>query len=157
MRYRHLFSTKITVCFVALFIVAGLSVLVSRVSGTKSEAFQEEKAVHKTTAVVTGKVYVRYDEGNHVYQHYDGYLVERRAGDEEWRIYFRIESFDQLEDSQRSELMRLEMQRFLEGNVRYRIKDRAWYEGINVGDKITVLYRPWSDNTIEVVSVIRPT
>ena len=101
-------------------------------------------------------MYVCFYEGTHVYKHDDGYTVSRNPGFEEWRVYYRIDNFDQLHEPLRNRLLQLEEERATKGTPRYTIQTQEWYEGIRVGDKLTVLYRPTGDEVIEVVSIPEP-
>src|SRR5215472_13655076 len=81
----------------------------------------EHKTVRETTATVMGKEHVQFDEANHSYMHEDGYQVQRKAGEEEWRIYYRIDNFDQIEEPVRSRLLEAERERDSTGRLRFRI------------------------------------
>jgi hypothetical protein len=108
--------------------------------------------VRETTGTVIAKRHVRFDEANHSYVSEDGYLVERQAGDEEWRIYNRIDNFDQIEEPTRSRLLESETERALSARLRFRIVGKDQYDWIDVGDRLNVGWRWINDDKVEVVT-----
>jgi hypothetical protein len=64
--------------------------------------------------------------------------VERQAGDEEWRIYYRIDNFDQITSSIKNKLLETEQERIIKGNYRFTIVSQDQYNYIQVGDKLSV-------------------
>lgn len=139
---------------ILLLVLVGFALL--RLGKNIEAGIIDAKTVRRTTATVTGKVYVRFDEGDHSYAHDNGYKVNRMPGDEEWRVYYRIDNFDQLDEPLRGRLLRLEESRVAEGRRRYTMESKEWYEGIRVDDSLTVLYQLAGDDGIEVVSILEP-
>jgi hypothetical protein len=133
-----------------------VSYSVYRLSKRTEAQVLEQKIVRETTATVKGKDYVRFDEANHSYWHEDGYRVERRPGDEEWRIYYQIDSFDQIAEPVRSRLLDLEMDRVTRGNLRYSIMGKEQYERIEVGDKLNIGWQWFGDDKIQIVTAGKP-
>ncbi len=116
----------------------------------------EAKMFRQTTATVTRKEYVKFDETNHFYIGDLGDRIEGRPGDEQGRVYYEFDNFDQIEEPMRSRLMQLEKKRISEGRPRFWFKnfnDRRWYDSVEVGDKLLVSYRPLSSGEIEVATV----
>lgn len=106
-------------------------------------------------AVVKAKKYVRYDEGIHVYRGEDGDVFRRDKGDEEWRVYFQIMEFRDVSAAVTELFLQSERERARTGNLRFRFKDRAWFESLRVGDCLEVIIDPHDNGTFTVVSVRR--
>lgn len=108
----------------------------------------KHKVVRDTTATVIGKKHVQFDELNHSYLHDDGYRVERQPGDEEWRIYYQIDNFDQISEPERTRLLVAEKERAEKGKPRYDIASKEAYDGIKEGDKLDIGWQWVNDNKI---------
>jgi hypothetical protein len=113
------------------------------------------KVVRETTGTVVRKEKLLFNEANRVYID-EGVRVERQAGDEEWRIYYRIDNFDQITSSIKNKLSETEQERITKGNYRFRIVSRDQYNYIQVGDKLSVGWRWCGENQIEVVTAGKP-
>lgn len=132
----------------------GLQILGDRVD----EKLISAKAFRQTSATVTKKEYIRFDEMNHSYITDLGQRVDVQPGDQQWRVYYEFDNFDQFEEPFRSRLVQLEKKRISEGKLRFSFKnfnDRRWYDSVEVGDKLVVSYKPYSDGEIEIASVIK--
>ena len=114
-----------------------------------------QKVVRETTGTVVRKEKLLFNEANRVYID-EGVRVERQAGDEEWRIYYRIDNFDQITSSIKNKLLETEQERITKGNYRFRIVSRDQYNDIQVGDKLSVGWRWRGENQIEVVTAGKP-
>jgi hypothetical protein len=116
------------------------------------------KMYHQTTATAVKKERVKFDEKNHTYKSDSGNPIEVSPGDEQWRVYYEIDNFDQYEEPLRSRLVGAERKRISEGRPRFRFhayNDRSWYDSVQVGDKLLVTYKAFSDGEIEIASVAR--
>lgn len=118
----------------------------------------KHKLVRETTGTVRAKEHVRFDENNYSYWKNEdsGYQVERRPGDEEWRIYYEIDNFDQVAEPARGELLNAEMARVANSNLRFDSVDRADYEALAEGNKILVGWKWISSKRIEIIYVMKP-
>src|SRR5262245_25041078 len=68
----------------------------------------EHKSARNTTGTVVGKEYVKFDEINHFYLDEEGNRIDRQPGDEDWRIYYYIDNFNQIAEPMRSRLLESE-------------------------------------------------
>jgi hypothetical protein len=136
--------------------VLGLLVyLLLRVADNSLNSLNEAKKVRTTTAVVKAKEYVRFDEKNHWYVNDFGQTVEVTPGFEQWRIYYRIDNFDQVHDPKRSELWQSEEARIKQFGFRFYpagTPDKAAYDKAQVGDRLEVRYRYMRDEK-EIISI----
>ena len=112
--------------------------------------------LRETTATVIGKQYVRFDEPNPSYDDGSGDPITVKPGDEQWRVYYLIDSFDSLDNSVRARLLRDEEQRKASNRSRFRFKSREWYEKIEIGDKLRVLYQWHGGNSVDIIYVENP-
>ena len=115
-----------------------------------------EKVVRSTTGTVIRKEKLLFNEANLVYVNDEGVRVERQVGDEEWRIYYRIDNFDQITSLIKNKLWEKEQERITKGNYRFRIVTQDQYNDIQVGDKLSVGWRWCGGYQIEVVTAGRP-
>jgi hypothetical protein len=111
--------------------------------------------VRETTATVIAKEHVDFDEVSHSYMSEDGHRIQRHAGDEEWRIYYRIDNFDQIEEPSRTLLLESEVKRSSAG-LRFTIVADNQYDSIEVGDRLNVGWRWIARDKIEVVTAGKP-
>jgi hypothetical protein len=114
-----------------------------------------QKVVRETTGTVVRKEKPLFNEANRVYID-EGVRVERQAGDEEWRIYYRIDNFDQITSSIKNKLLETEQERIIKGNYRSTIVSQDQYNYIQVGDKLSVGWRWCGGHQIEVVTAGKP-
>lgn len=141
---------------IGALIIVGLSVyLLLRAADNTLSSLNEAKKVRTTTAVVKAKEYVRFDEKNHWYVNDFGKTVEVTPGYEQWRIYYRIDNFDQVPDPKRSELWQSEEARIKQFGFRFYpagTPDKAAYDNAQVGDQLEVRYRYMGDEK-EMISI----
>jgi hypothetical protein len=119
-------------------------------------AVLEHKMVRETTGTVRGKDHIKFDEANHSYPHEDGYLVDRKPGDEEWRVYYEIDNFDQIAEPARTHLLNAEKERAAKGKLRFRIVSKDQYDEVQIGDKLSVGWRWRGNDNVEVVTAGKP-
>jgi hypothetical protein len=84
-----------------------------------------------------------------------GQTVEVTPGYEQWRIYYRIDNFDQVPDPKRSELWQSEEARIKQFGFRFYpsgTPDKAAYDKAQVGDQLEVRYRYMGDEK-EIISI----
>src|ERR1700752_2559587 len=62
----------------------------------------QAKAARQTTGTVTRKQYVRFSEANHSYVGDLGDVINVEPGFVQWRVYYRIDNFDQVPEPKRS-------------------------------------------------------
>lgn len=129
--------------------------LLLRASDNALSGLNEAKKVRTTTAVVKAKEHVRFDEQNHSYVNSFGETVQVPPGTEQWRVYYQIDNFDQVQDPKRSELQRSEDARITKFGFRFYPSsgsDKAAYDKAQVGDQLEVRYRYMGDEK-EIVSI----
>jgi hypothetical protein len=116
----------------------------------------EHKLTRETTATVKAKKYVRFDENNFSYINEEGHRVEKRPGDEEWRIYYQIDNFDQIDEPARGQLLKAEMERVSKGLSRFDLAVMAEYDTLKEGDKIIIGWKWLGGDTIEIIYARKP-
>jgi hypothetical protein len=116
----------------------------------------EHKGVRATTGTAMGKEQVKFTPSNHAYLGEDGQTIERTPGDEEWRVYYQIDNFNQVAEPLRGRFLQAEKKRILSGKPRFTIVSKDQYDNIQIGDKLEVGWRLRADNKIEVVSAGKP-
>lgn len=116
----------------------------------------EHKIIRETTATVKAKEHVRFDESNFSYLNEEGHRVEKRPGDEEWRVYYQIDGFDQINEPVRGHLLKAEMERVSKGQLRFDLVEKAEYDTLEEGDKIIVGWKWLGGETIEIVYARKP-
>ena len=83
------------------FVAAGAVVLVIGVTYFGLREYEKRVlariTVREATGTVRGEEHVRFDEANRSYVTDRGTQIEVRPGDEQWRIYYEITSFDRLD------------------------------------------------------------
>jgi hypothetical protein len=112
--------------------------------------------LREATATVKAKEYVRFDETNHTYLDDDGRRIEKSPGEQQWRVYYQIDDFNNLDEATRGRLLRSEEERSAAGRLRFRDKSKEWYEKLETGDKLRVLYQWRGDDSIDVAYVENP-
>lgn len=149
-------SARLVMIGIGALIIVGLSVyLLLRAADNTLSSLNEAKKVRTTTAVVKAKEYVRFDEKNHWYVNDFGQTIEVTPGYEQWRIYYRIDNFDQVPDPKRSELWQSEEARIKQFGFRFypsSTPDKAAYDKAQVGDQLEVRYRYMGDEK-EIISI----
>jgi hypothetical protein len=91
----------------------------------------------------------RCEEKSCLYTSGYGDRVEMRQGESQQRIYYRIENFHQVDDPRRSRAMEAEKKRVQESGPRFTYAE-DWYDKVEPGEKVYVLYRCFSDGQIQV-------
>lgn len=134
----------------------GLSLyLLLRVADNTLDSLNDAKKVRTTTGVVTAKEYVRFSENNQSYVNNFGETVEVTPGTEQWRIYYRINNFDQVPEPKRNELWQSEEARIKKFGFRFYpsgTPDKAAYDKAHTGDRLEVRYRYIGDEK-EIISI----
>ena len=141
---------------IGVIAIVGLSLyLLLRAADNTISRLNEAKKVRTTTAVVKAKEYVRFDEKNHWYVNDFGGTVEVMPDFEQWRIYYRIDNFDQVPEPKRSQLWQSEEARINQFGFRFYpagTPDKAAYDKAQVGDQLEVRYRYMGDEK-EIISI----
>jgi hypothetical protein len=119
----------------------------------------EHKVTRDTTAVTVGKKYVQFEAGQPSYVNDQGQTIaldgaSRKSG--EFRIYYKINNFDQVPGSKQRGLTRGDEEREKKFGPRFTIVDERTYDQAQVGQSINVTYRWASDSDIEVIVVDFP-
>jgi hypothetical protein len=117
------------------------------------------KMVHEAQGRVVKKEYVKFNETNNVYKSNNGTAIEAKIGEEHWRIYFKIDSFDyvgeskKIDESLKEILEKAEEKRCQDGNYHYTIQDKEAYDRTEIGDKLAVSWQRIGGNQMQVVTV----
>jgi len=146
---------------ILLIVIVGLLVISSLVmrkviNGIETSIIAS-KTAHDATATVVRKEYLKFDEKSHTSVDEDGFPVERRAGDEEWRIYYRIDSFGKIDRTEELRLLKAEEERYAKNKPRFRIVSKEQYDYIQKGDRLSVSWHWLGKNKIEIISAGKPT
>ena len=130
---------------IGVLAIVGFSVyLLLRAADSSLSRLNEAKKVRTTTGVVKAKDYVRFDERNHTYIGDFGETMNATPGTEQWRVYYRIDNFDQVPEPKRSELQRSEEERIKQFGFRFyplSTPEKEAYDKAQVGDRLEVRYR----------------
>ena len=143
---------------VALTAIATLlgSLILTKAVKNFEKNLRESKIHATTTATVKKKDYVRFSQTHNSYVNDLGQRIEMQPGQEQWRVYYEFDNFDQIDQPRRSSLLQAEQQRLGTKGLRFTAKSKQWYEKIEAGDKLEVLYHPIGNNKIEVANVKNP-
>jgi hypothetical protein len=143
---RRWFAAILTIVLAAM-VVGG--VVLNRYSDALSlKPLVESKALRDATVTVMRKERVRFDKTTDKYDEDSGYNVHQEAGTEDLLVYYRIDSFDPRDEPVSSRLFEIEKQRNAQGRWRHRTNSPEEYDGIKVGDIITVQYQRFRDDSI---------
>jgi hypothetical protein len=115
----------------------------------------QAKAARRTTATVVRKQHVKFDETNHFYVSDLGDVIEVVPGTEQWRVYYRINNFDQVPEPKRSALSASEQERIAKYGDRFHYwgdEGKDIYESVKEGDTLEVTYR-YIGNEKEIINV----
>ena len=115
-----------------------------------------KKTLRNATATVEGKEYVRFDEENASFVNDEGTLIHVHPGTEQWRVYYRIDRFENVDEPLRCRLLNAEAERSRLGRQRFLYEGKEWYDKSEVGDRLIVRYRWLGNDVIEIVNVEHP-
>src|SRR5919198_1401887 len=121
---------------VVLALVASGYLLLHKLDQGINELNQAKAARH-TTATVLRKQYVKFDEANHSFVGDLGDVINLPPGTEQWRIYYRINNFDQVPEPKRSALVASERERVAKYGDRFHYwgaEGKEIYESTKEGD-----------------------
>ena len=119
------------------------------------EGVMEQKIARTTTALVVGKQFVTFSGTQNTYTNDEGREVaikawRRKSG--EYRVFYRISSFEGVPESYRGEVVQAEQKRQQRFGDRFRIVDRHVYDELSSGAVLKVMYRWAGDGEIEIIS-----
>lgn len=147
-------SKKWLIALIVVVVALPLGYFALRVLGDRlNEKLISAKMYREAAATVIRKEVVKFDEKNHSYVNDLGDHIEVRPGDEQYRVYFQFDEFNGYEEPLRSQLMQAEKKRVSEGRPRFtwrNYNDPSWYDTVQVGDKLIVSYKAYSDGAIDV-------
>jgi hypothetical protein len=128
----------------------------SRVIKRFDQGFMEQKAARTTTALVVNKQFVTFSGTQSTYTNDEGREVaidpwRRKSG--EYRIFYRISSFDGIPEPYRHEVAQADQRRQQRFGGRFRIVDKHVYEELSSGAVVQVMYRWAGDGEIEIISI----
>jgi len=148
-------KTGLTVALVVLIVLVGSGYYVLRKLDQGFEQLNQAKAARHTTATVVRKEYVNFDKANHSYVGNLGDVIEVPPGTEYWRVYYRINNFDQVPEPKRSALIASERARIATYGDRFHHwgpEGKDNYQSLKEGDTIGVTYRYIGDEK-EIINV----
>jgi hypothetical protein len=148
-------KTGLTVSLVVLILLVSSGYVVWRKLDQGIEELNQAKAARHTTATVMRKEYVKFDELNHSYVNEFGHVVEMPPGTEHWRVYYRINDFDQVPEPKRNALTASEQVRIAKYGDRFYYwgtEGREIFQSLEEGDMIGIVYRYIGDEK-EIINI----
>lgn len=136
-----------------------LVVLVVAAVGVRSllRGMLEGKSVHKLQATALRKERLHFDEQNHSYiddvnftWNEPAHRVNYNPGDDEWRVYYTITTFDAMDEPNSSRLLQIEIRRVANGKQRFTILGKQEFDRLNAGDILTLNYQRFSDDEVMI-------
>lgn len=115
----------------------------------------EYKTARTTTGVVTDKKHVQFASNETAYRDDEGKTIrleDWREKNGEFRIFYKINNFDQMPEAQRSTIMTAEEERGRQYGPRFRIVDQRTFDQAKSGQTVTITYRWAGDSKIEIIS-----
>jgi hypothetical protein len=116
----------------------------------------EHKAARKTTGVIVAKKHVQFKPDQTSYQDDEGRAIPVdtwRSKSGEFRVYYKIDNFDQVPGTNPAALAAVEKKRATKFGPRFHILEQRAYDEATVGQAVNVTYRWADDSKIEVISV----
>jgi hypothetical protein len=148
-------SRKLLFTLFVLVVALAVGYLALRILGNRiDDELMSAKMYRGATVTVAKKEVIKFDEKNHSYVSELGHRIEVPRGVEQYRVYFYFDEFNGYDEPFRSQLTQAEKQRISEERPHYKwtnYNDRSWYDTVNVGDKLRVSYKAFSDSAIEVL------
>lgn len=144
---RWLIATSITV------VLALLGYLTLR---AVERSFFARETLRETTATVIGKEHITFQGADPSYTDERGARIPVRSGDEQWRVYYKIDDFKGFDDSVRARLQEGEKELATSGHSRFEFKSREWHDKTEVGDTLKILYQWRGGDRIDVAYVENP-
>lgn len=142
------------VAVIALLVISPL--LARKILSIAEALIIEGKSARSAKAHVTRKAYLQFDEKNRTYLNEDGFPVEKKLGEEEWRIYYRITGFEAVEKDVESNLLKTEEERIASSKLRFTIVNKSQYDYIHEGDELTISWRWLGRDKIQIISAGKP-
>ena len=118
-------------------------------------SFVESEILRETTATVIAKKQFTFFAGHASDTDTDaaGERFPVQASSDQWRVYYRIDDFQGLDVSIRADLQKAEQAMEAAGHSRFELKSKEWYDKIEVGAKLRIVYE-WRAGTDITVTVI---
>jgi len=117
---------------------------------------ESAKAVHHATGTIVGREYLRLDAGTSFYVNDDGAAIRLNPGEEQWRVYYQVESIDGAAQRRGERVLQRERERVASGTTRFRLESKDCYDQAKVGGKVEISYRHLREDLLEIVSVDIP-
>lgn len=141
-------------------LVTGLAVSASfmavRAYIRHSEAeLMEHKIARAATGIVTGKEHVQFRSDQTEYQDEEGqpvHLEDWRKKSGEFRIFYKIDNFDQIPGVHRTDVANAEKEREQRFGSRFRAVNQQTFDQATKGQAVNVTYRWTGDSKIEILS-----
>lgn len=120
------------------------------------QELMEHKSARTTTGIVTGRNLVMFGPTQTAYVNDEGKTMviepwRKKSG--EYRIFYKIRSFDEIPEPYRTQVTEAEKHRLERFGDRFRIVDKHAYDELLTGTKLTIRYRWAGDGNIEIISV----
>lgn len=155
MRHTILRRKKWIFALIAVALGLSLGYLALQILGDRmNKELIAGKMYHETKATVVRKEVVKFDQQNHFYVSDLGDRIEAPPGKEQDRVYFYFDEFSGYEEPFRTQLMEAEKKLVLEGRPHFHwgnYNDRSLYDTVEVGDKLIVTYKAYSDGKIDIL------
>jgi hypothetical protein len=152
---------KLTVGLITAVVVLIAAYVAVRILAQQFEKnLMETKAAlespHETMGVIVGRKQVRFETGQTSYINAEGKTIpldDRLQKDGEFRVYYKINDFNQMPSSMRSGLARVEQEREKRFGPRFTVVDERAYDKAQLGQGVDVTYHWASDSNIYIIAV----
>jgi len=136
-------------------VVAAIAIALRAYIGHSQTESMEHKSARTTSGIITDKKYVQFGSNQTEYQNDEGQIIHledwrRKSG--EFRIFYKIDNFDQIPEIHRSTIVTVEEQRTKQHGFRYRVVDQRTFDQANIGQVVKITYRWASDSKTEIIS-----
>lgn len=150
-----IFSKRFLVIALAVAIaISACSFFVIRAVNEANKELLESKLVRHSTGTVIKKELFECKEENCFYVSGYGDRVEMKRGEKQQRIYYQIDNFENLNEPRRSGTTETEKERVDKYGLRFTYAV-SWFDDVQVGEKVDVGYRAFSNGQIQVWFVDR--
>jgi hypothetical protein len=144
-----------------IFVLIAGAVVVAIAAGVRAyiqrgeTEMMEHKRARTTSGVVLDKKHVQFVSEQTEYQNDEGRTVHlegwrKKSG--EFRIFYKIENFDQIPATHRSALVAAEEERGKRFGPRFRVVDQSTFDQAKNRQVVNVTYRWADDSKIEIMS-----
>lgn len=140
---------------IAVVVIVGVAMGVRAYIRHGETELMEHKRARTTTGIVIDKEHVQFESSQTEYRNDEGRMVhleDWRKRNGEFRIFFKIDNFDQVPVSHRPALMTAEEERGKKFGSRFRVVGQSTFDQAKSGQTVKIMYRWTEDSKIEIIS-----